>query len=382
MKKILLCLFTYNRLALVKNAVHSINTFFPWGDCKVIDDGSSDPEVKKFLDKTVAEHSRWSYQIMPRTQGRMYGGYYKNMRFGLQFALEHGYDYCFFFEDDEQLVWKKDDYLEYIERVFSTCPDAIQIQPLLFRRILRYHTNVEYIRTAHAYRTERGFSTSAIWNLEAVRKNPDYKFISEYGDGLPANSGYWLSKGYRLYLQFDPTVAIIPWVTTRMLETHPPELDKTNGNAFLLNPLTSQELNFLQKRDPSIPAYQEYFQLSKETTARPIWHQKNCRMPRYYELCRSIVKEENQFKQSPLRIPILDNWQPTTIPPVASHLTWKNTEIIPPSRTFLGRIIPQKLKRQIRELLSYNLFDFFGYQELCRRLHGEQRTLILKSREK
>ena len=41
-------------------------------------------------------------------------------------------------EDDEQFLWKKEDYPSYIDDVFARAPDAVQLLPLFFRRIRSY----------------------------------------------------------------------------------------------------------------------------------------------------------------------------------------------------------------------------------------------------
>ena len=380
MKKWLLCLFTYNRYELLRNAVRSIELFFPYGDRLVIDDGSSDQRVRQFLERDLPSQ-RWKYTIRERIPGRDYGGFYNNMRYGLEYALEHGYDYCFFCEDDQQMVWKKDDYEEYVNNVFSTCPDAIQVQPLLARRILSYSTTMEYIKPAHAYRTDRGFNTTAIWNLDVVRRHSDYRFICEFGSDLPANSAYWMRKGFRLYVQFDPTIAIVPWVNSQSVFHHPDTIVTNNfGKELLLKPLTPDEIAFLKSRPPSLPAYQEYFNLSEENVSRPIWHQQGQGLNRFFFLCRDIVEKEDKKGESPMRIPVLDDWAPTTIPPVQSHLNWKP---LAGSARRTSRMSPRWSKRFERfvELLRFSPRDYLGYLRLRKRLHKEQKQLPFEKQE-
>src|SRR5262249_46939972 len=162
---------------LLANAIRSIEEFFPWGDRLLVDDGSSDPASVELIAK-LKKLERWTCIVRDRHHKQTYGGFYKNMRTALQFAVERDYDYCFFFQDDEEFVWHKPDYHEYVDRVFETCPDAIQLQPLFFRRLISYNDQLEYIRSANVYRSNRGFSTTAIWNLSIVRAHPDYEFIA------------------------------------------------------------------------------------------------------------------------------------------------------------------------------------------------------------
>jgi len=201
--------------------VRSIDAFFPWGDRLVVDDGSSVSQAFGVLQE-IGRRPNWRCQIMDRDPRQTFPGFYRNMGVALNYALEQGYDYCFFLEDDLQFVWKKDDYTSYIENVFDICPDAIQIRPRFIWRYLTHFTNIEYIAPARAYRTERGFETTAIWNLDTVRRHPDYHFICDWKGNpfasrsyLGANSAYWMRRGYRLYLQLDPAVASVRGIESR-----------------------------------------------------------------------------------------------------------------------------------------------------------------------
>jgi hypothetical protein len=373
-KKLLLCLFSYNRSLLLANAVKSIEEFLPWGDRLLIDDGSSDPGVVSLTDD-IKKRRSWRCIVRDRHDKRTYGGFYNNMRLALEFALEKEYDYCFFFEDDQQLLWQKTDYREYLDHVFGSCPDAIQVQPLFFRRILSYAHSVEYIQPANAYRTERGFNTTAIWNVAVVRKHPDYQFISDHGDDLPANSAYWLRKGYRLYMQFDPTVAIMPWIPSQSVQSSRRALSEAqsqNGDYFL-EPLNEAKIRFLRSRLPALPAYQEHFVQQAGTPIRPIWHQQRHNLNRFYELCRIMVDEENALGSSPAGIPVLNEWQTTKIPPLQSHLMWNPYRVgqdIPWWRKTLGRLTSH-LPKWIADWRQFRMRNYLGYLTLKRRLKCE-----------
>ncbi len=378
MKRWLICLFSYNRVGLLRNAVTSIDRFFPHGDRIIIDDGSNQPGMAEYLAE-IAKKPNWKVEVRDRVPGRDYGGYYQNMRFGLELSVAQGYDYCFFFEDDEQLVWNKTDYLDYVDNLFAVCPDAIQIQPLLLRRIINYADTIEYIRPAHAYRTNRGFSTTAIWNLAAVRKHPDFRFFCANGNDLPLNSAYWLRAGYRLYFQGDPTVAVMPWVDSRSVWNG---FDKSGApvaeDSLVLQPLSSGEVDYLRKRDPSVPPFQEYFRLSPENVERPLWHQKGQNLTRYRFLCRNVIERERAAGHSPVPIRILDQWKPSEIPPLQSHLTWERTPESIAKEKNSRRDWPAWLngpRRIFRMIKEFSPRDLMGYRSLTQQLYEEQRSL-------
>ena len=379
----LVCLFTFESPQFLENAVSSIDRFFPWGDRLVIDDGSRQPGVKRFLEELSQRDSRWSYIIMEGGPRTGFGGFYRNMSHALEAALEGGYRYCLFFEDDEQFVWHKADYPEYVEALFRGCPDAIQLQPLFARRVISYANWTEFVPSVRAYRTGRGFTTTGIWNLDLVRRHPDYRVICSEGvqgwrgSYLPANSAYWLKRDCRVYLQFDPTMAVLPWVRSRSQE--PTSLDSPRGgraeDALLLEALPPAAIGRLQGRPAWLPAYQEYFPLSRENVERPLWHQRGRNLARYYELCRSVVADEDRLRQSPARVSVLEKGAPSRIPPLQSHLDWR-----PPPRgneDASDRLrLPQWGRTAAQWLLErgrVSLRDYLGFRELRRRLRREQR---------
>ena len=387
MKKWLTCVFSYNRPNLLINAVNSIDEFFPWGDRIVFDDGSFDPNMLAVLD-SIAQRPRWRVKVLNHPRDRWYGGFYQNMNAALKLALNEGYDYSFFFEDDEQFVWKKTDYPEYTENLFLKFPDEIQIQTLFHRRFLTYRDRFEYVEPARAYRTSHGFTTTAIWNLETVRAYPDYEVFYKNGDDMPENSAYWLRRGFRVYSQFDPTVAIMPWVESNSR----PWVESNSRNAgrsgehglargdsrqLLLQPLSQEEIRFLRSRAPSLPAYQEYFNFSPENCARPIWHAAGTAMNRYYFLCRKIVDEENRYGQSPVPVRSISDVPFSATQPSPTHIG-RDPNAIPMIRLRGDRFVPRFLKplrRRIGGWRRFSLGDYLGYRKLVRRLRKERRQL-------
>lgn len=379
MKRWLICLLTYNRPRMLDNAARSIDAFFPWGDRLVIDDGSDDPQVLAYLQK-LSQKPQWKCKIMERLPFGDFGSFYKNLKFALDYALKEGYDYCFIFEDNAQFVWLKENYPDYIDNVFSNCPDAIQIFPLF---PLRANFVVqEYIQSARAYRTERGYNSSAIWNLSAVRGHPDYSIICSFkGSNLALNSAYWLRRGYRLYYQYDPTVAKIPWKKPESKESAGEEFKKRglgDEDDFILRPLNKAEVDFLQHHPPSTLVYQDYFNLSNEYPDRPIYH-RHKDLNTYYMICRDVVERENKAGASPVTVPVLENWEPTEIPPLQNHLNWKATES-PAWRQFIRRHVPpyfrmRKLRNFMLEWSRFRLRDYLGYLELKKRLKKEKEGL-------
>ena len=379
-----LYLFSYNRPSFLENAVNSINRFLPWIDCVVVDDGSDHPQMDDVLIK-VAAMPNWQVKIMPRNSG-MYGGFYRNMAWALSDAVKSDYKYCYFFEDDEQVVWCPEGYREHIDNLFSKRKDAHQVQPLFFRRMKCYEDSVRYCPEVKAYRTNRGFNTTGIWNLDIVRKEADIKFFS-HGDGLPMNSANWLEKGYRIYCDELPTVAVLPWVSSNSDASVSSNLYITNDK-LMLRPLTENEKIFLKTKPPTLVAYQEYFELSKLNSRRPIWHQNNRLLDRYFELCAQTIDTENSLGESPVRVKLYENDDDLT--PLQSHLDFKKKYYekqqsepsikISQMRLFAYEHFKTLVKwwRYGRQFQRISFSSYLKYRELCRRLAKERKTVAIE----
>ena len=165
--KFLTVVFSFERLAYLKNCVRSIDEFFPWGDGLIVDDGTDGPRMNEYLNGLSA---RWKYKIFNKSGSERFSTFYRNMAYALQYSIEADYDYCLFIEDDEQFVWKKDDYPEYIESFFTVMSDAIQLSPLFSRRVVPYDNRLEYIESSKSYKTIRGFNTTAFWDIRKIRR--------------------------------------------------------------------------------------------------------------------------------------------------------------------------------------------------------------------
>lgn len=380
MSRHLICVFSYNRMSYLTNAANSIDRFVPFGDRIVFDDGSDAAESTETL-KQIASRSRWRVIVSNRKlkNSRAFGGFYRNMAKALKFAVDEGYDFCWFIEDDQQFVWRNENQAEYVEHVFRNAHDAIQLIPLFFRRILDYSNRLEFIGNVGAYRSDRGFNTTAIWNLDVVRRHPDYEVIHANGDDLPSNSIYWVERGYRAYFQHAPTLAVMPWghSTWRI-----GDLGAAQDDTLILNSLSPSEIKYLKERNPEILAYQEYFNLSPSNLHSPIWHRKKNSIDVYLARCRSTVLSENRHGQSPIRIPALPNWTPCSIEPEQSHSRYKSNIIASQikrnsDKSFVTKVF-EKLEAIVQRAKSkYGLSvrGYYFYLNLRRRLRREQRSL-------
>ncbi len=392
MKDLVIFLFNYNSPVLL-NCMRSIDLFGPSGDKIIIDDKSNSPDCLEIFEN-LKNSSDWKViqpDLGPKIN-RHYGNYYPNMRFALNYAVDKGYRHCLFMEDDQQLLWKRPDQMEYVERVFSEAQDCIMLHPLFFRRIIRYDRTLRYISSVKAYRIDRGFTTTGFWNLEAVRKHPDTQFICQYGDDLPTNSLQWMQLGYRVYCQNAPIGGVIPWRRRRQggrrstASTNPDEI----RNELNLRPLNDQEIALVLNHDPSTPLYQDYLRINSKSSPVLIWHRSHSAIDRFLMLCRTMNRAERDVGSSPIKLDVLPSWCPPDQTEVASHshqkyvarraemeqrkqLTASRHKDRFSSTSFLHSVIAYSkgLFRALRSRYGLSVPGYFAYLVLQRKLSRE-----------
>ena len=125
-KSLSICVFSYNRAALLKNCVHSIKSNLPGCRLRVYDDNSDDPETRDYLD-TLGEQVFFRKELV---HGPL-GGLYKNMQLALDEAeTEH----ILFLQDDSQVVRFVDiEDMKIITEFFATYPRSAFIHPCFFK---------------------------------------------------------------------------------------------------------------------------------------------------------------------------------------------------------------------------------------------------------
>lgn len=99
MKKITVCIFSFNRGKFLRNCVDSIKRCIPDAEIFIFDDNSTDPETCEYLE----EASSYSEIVKPREIGTIkHGGLYHNMNAALK-KLSDRPLLCFL-QDDTQVV--------------------------------------------------------------------------------------------------------------------------------------------------------------------------------------------------------------------------------------------------------------------------------------
>lgn len=385
MSRLLVCLFTFNRPALMLNAARSIDRFLPGSDGVVFDDGSWVPGSAEALEQVRRDFAGWDFRARERGTDIGLQGLYRNMADALALAVERGYEHCLFIEDDTQLVWQKPGQLNELDALFAAAPDAVQVQPLLYRRLHDYREAMEYVRSAGMYRCVSGFNTTAFWNMRVVREHPDYRVVHTHGgSNLPLNSAAWLKRGYRLYADPSPNMGIIPWVRSHSAapwETTGMRREAVAGDGLLLRPLSPDAVKSLCDQPAIRPVTQESFDLSAENCGRPIWHRRGELMGLYYRRCREAYERETAAGDGkPLPVSAVRDVASCRLGPKRSHLDWRQPMRPATARPGMRKRVAAFLPRWVKAAARHGLAqakarlngDYRAYRMLRRRMREEQ----------
>jgi len=299
MPRLLKCIFSYERYALLLNLMRSMDEFFPWGDVLVIDDHSSDGRIGDCLKRRSLADPTFTFHIAdkPSRSSRL-GGLYANMEFARQYALGRNYDLIFFLQDDIQFVWRDEQFFMKVEQLLNACGDAAFQNPLFCKRV-RYIGEFEYIQSGNAYRTCRGFTAVSIAPVSLFRDNPDFTFF----DTEQANSLFWLKRQKRAYFAADPVVCFIP-LTYASDGTPGVAADSPGPGRYYIKPLDEGMVNRLTTRDRSILPFSEDYIEPIGTCRFPHWWSAKFEA-RYYALCGRTFLQEVLAWSFPVRVKLV-----------------------------------------------------------------------------
>jgi len=332
--KILTCIFSYNRPALLANCTRSVENYFPWGDRLILDDGSDSPLVDLVLDHW---RQRPNWRVVKferdetRTKNKRLGGFYINMGYALSYARNHGYDYCFFLEEDSQFVWRDNGFPNRMSAFFERCDDAIQMSPLFLERFINFSL-MEFIQELGAYRTPRGFNTTGIWHLDRVRAIRGFRFVDgtaptdpESNSYLPMNSRQCLEAGYRFYWLQQPIIMRNMWVNyaaERETERVAARVMRLlSGKERLIEPLTAQEIEILKRCPGRCFAIQEFFSRSLGPFGTPAWPYASG-WPAYISRYDALWRQEKRSGGGPTNVTVHTTLNDSTVAPAQRDLLW------------------------------------------------------------
>lgn len=207
--KCLNAIFTYNRPALLQNCVDSYFEFGPEGDLLIVDDGSDMPQQTAYLAALARERGGqlavWSSD---RSNKHRLGGLYGNMQRVTGHAIQHGYDYVFYIQDDQQFMWKDPEFWNKVAGIFAAHPDTLVVRPVFDKKIFSHdHKNrfASCSDCAGVLFKKSWFTAVGIVSLRRAQEL-DWQFEKSEGE----NNNKSRDLGCPMYLLKHPTLAFVP----------------------------------------------------------------------------------------------------------------------------------------------------------------------------
>ena len=199
--KLLSCVLSYNRGEYLDNCVRSYHQFFGTGDILVIDDGSDDSDTLKTLNTLESNGDRVLRVSRESTGNMLHGGLWDNMDRGVDFAVEHDYDYIQFIQEDMQFVRDARDILPMITDTLDQ--PGVAVLDLCFANIAhkgRIEKTMQLDTSGNSY--DIGIRDTGIWKVSTLF-NARFRF----GNGMESsNAGWWYRRGYHGRRLFWPVL--------------------------------------------------------------------------------------------------------------------------------------------------------------------------------
>lgn len=132
-KRLLFCVFSYNRGRFLGNCIASIEACVPDADIAVFDDDSNDEYTVQVLTKLSQRHE----VVQPGNQSsHKLGGLYGNMQSAIEYARDRSL-VCFI-QDDMQVVRSlKNEEIVGLEQVFDSNPEMAFLHPCFLKGLNR-----------------------------------------------------------------------------------------------------------------------------------------------------------------------------------------------------------------------------------------------------
>lgn len=241
--KYLNVIFTYNRPLLLRNCVQSYLEFGPDGDLMIVDDGSSLPEQRSLLDEIASKNKEVKIWIRDRNDTNRLGGLYANMEAVTQQAIEQGYDFVFFIQDDQQFMWRDEAFWSKVQKIYEHHPDTLVVRPV-FEKLVFSHVADSRLETCPACPGIR-FKKSWFAAVGIVRPTHIAKTGWHFKSTEAANNEYSKSMGLSMVLLKAPVLAFVPVPETwrfgkRTASTKPPV------KRYYFKPLSVSQIGELQ----------------------------------------------------------------------------------------------------------------------------------------
>lgn len=270
---ILICIFSYNRPAHLKNLLASITQFYPEMDMVIFDDNSDVQEMKDLL----TQLRKTIYVQQPDASlNSKHGGLYGMMNAALDYAKSKKYVYAYFVQDDMQFLWRDEKLEERLETVFAR-QDCLMCNFNFLRKILTNGTDKqlpEIEKGIFLFDGNGVADTGIIDVLKATEAGLHFLKNSESGNGR-----HWYEKGHRLYWLPVPHLAWVPWPSTYRYK------EAERRTPKFLKPLNKHSIEKLKTNTKY--AYLEDYTKTIRFEIKPYWYTVN---PGTWSLIKIYIK--------------------------------------------------------------------------------------------
>ncbi len=261
--KWLICIFSYNRAAYLQNLLESITRFYPDFDVAVFDDMSEDSATGKLLAALKQKGTRVITGDADTTKSK-HGGLYTQMNEALNYAIEQGFDYAYFVQDDMQFLWRDETLEIRVKEVFGY-NECVMCNCNFLQKILKagIEERLPWVKECAFSFKGNGVADTGIINLQKAKYiGLHFPCHSESGNGR-----YWHDRNYRLYWLPQPHLAWVPWPTTYRNKS------KESRNPRFLNPLSADAINKLAGNNSYV--YLEDYTSIQGWAIKPYWYTAN-----------------------------------------------------------------------------------------------------------
>lgn len=277
-KEWVVCIFSYNRGALLENLLTSLRAFYPEMNVAIFDDKSTDTFT---LDILQRERRKGTYVYVHEhadVQSK-HGRLYALMNIAIAYACSHSvFRYAYYVQDDMQFLWRDEELNDRVKTVFSRT-DCLMCNANFLQKILKRGIANRLVRMdmemLFAFK-EYGVADTGIIDLAKARQTAlHFPFRSERENGR-----YWYEQGFCMYWLTTPHLGWTPWPLTFRNRSR-----KAGNNIYVLQPLSDTTIQLLRKNTSY--AYLEDYTGTQRYLWKPYWYSVN---PGWVRLLRMYAR--------------------------------------------------------------------------------------------
>lgn len=250
-------IFTFNRPYLLRNCIKSFLEFGPEGDLLIVEDGSTLPEQQLYLQELAAlNNPRLDVWNRTRDKRNRLGGLYPNMEAVTQYAIANKYDFLFFIQDDQQVMWKDELFWRKVSDIYSHHPQTLIVRPVFDKLIFSHDApnRLEVCAKCLGIRFKKSWFSAVGILRPAQVKELDWHFCATEG----LNNIQAKSLNLSMHLIKTPILAFVPTPETWRFGCSAGRA-KRPVHDYFLKPLNSEQITRL-KQEKGIAYLEEFCQ--------------------------------------------------------------------------------------------------------------------------